>query len=202
MTVKRSFSATRHAGVYKRIILKEDRVIGAVMYGETSDSSLFFSLLKSEENIGPIRDTLIFGPAFQGGGQFDPFAAVAALPDDAEICGCNGICKGTIVNAISTGAHDLSAIKSETKASASCGSCSGLVEQILASTLGDEFKVPEAQPICGCTEFTHDDLRRIIKSQGLKTNSSRHAGMRLEDILRMCVLSARSQFLYDCRMAA
>ena len=156
-------------GVYKRITLRENRIIGVVMYGDTSDSSWFFALLKTKEDIGPIRETLIFGPAFQGDGQFDPLAAVAALPDDAEICGCNGICKGTIINAISAGANDLSAIKSETKASASCGSCSGLVEQILALSLGDEFTAPEAQPVCGCTDFTHADLRRIIKSQALKS---------------------------------
>ena len=43
-----------------------------------------------------MRDTLIFGQAYQGGAPLDPMAAVAALPDDAEICGCNGVCKGKI----------------------------------------------------------------------------------------------------------
>ena len=45
-----------------------------------------------------MRDTLIFGQAYQGGAPLDPMAAVAALPDDAEICGCNGVCKGKIVD--------------------------------------------------------------------------------------------------------
>jgi NAD(P)H-nitrite reductase large subunit len=44
-----------------------------------------------------MRDTLIFGQAYQGGPPLDPMAAVAALPDEAEICGCNGVCKGKIV---------------------------------------------------------------------------------------------------------
>ncbi|MEE9388217.1 MAG: nitrite reductase large subunit NirB [Paracoccaceae bacterium] len=156
-------------GIYKRIILQNDRIIGTVIYGDTSDSSWFFSKLKSGEDISGLRDTLIFGPAFQGGTPQDPLAAVAALSDDAEICGCNGICKGTIITAIKDGAADLTAIRACTKASASCGSCSGLVEQLLASTLDGDFVAPTAQPVCSCTDLTHEDVRRIIKSQALKS---------------------------------
>ncbi len=155
-------------GIYKRIILRENRIIGAVMYGETADSSWFFAKLKDGEDISEIRDTLIFGPAFQAGGQ-EPLAAVAALPDDAEICGCNGICKSTIVSAISAGADTLAQVKAQTKASASCGSCSGLVEQLLAHTLGDDFEAPASQSICNCTDLAHEDIRRLIKSRGLKS---------------------------------
>ncbi|NIZ63383.1 nitrite reductase large subunit [Sedimentitalea sp. CY04] len=156
-------------GIYKRIILRDNRIIGTVMYGDTADSSWLFAKLKSGEDISDIRDTLIFGPAFPAGAPTDPLATIAALPDDAEICGCNGICKGAIVTAIGKGATDLAALKATTKASASCGSCTGLVEQVLASTLGDTFVIPAAQPICGCTDMTHEDLRRMIKSQSLKT---------------------------------
>lgn len=156
-------------GIYKRLILQDDRIVGTVMYGDTTDRSWFFSKIKANEDISEIRDTLIFGPTFQGGEPLDPLAAVAALPDDAEICGCNGICKSTITNAITGGAHDLAAIKLTTKASASCGSCAGLVEQVLAVSLGDDFVVPTPQSICGCTDFTHEDVRRIIKSQQLKS---------------------------------
>ncbi|KAE9629246.1 nitrite reductase large subunit NirB [Parasedimentitalea maritima] len=156
-------------GIYKRIILRDNQIIGTVMYGDTADSSWLFSKLKSGEDISDIRDTLIFGPSFPGGAPTDPLATIAALPEDAEICGCNGICKGTIVGAIQDGATDLAALKATTKASASCGSCSGLVEQVLASTLGDTFVMPVSQPICGCTDMTHEDLRRIIISQQIKT---------------------------------
>ncbi|MGY6704429.1 nitrite reductase large subunit NirB [Roseinatronobacter sp.] len=156
-------------GVYKRLVIEENRLIGAVMYGDTGDGSWFFGLIKDGTDISDMRDTLIFGPAYQGGGQTDPLAAVAALPPEAEICGCNGICKGTIVSAIEGGAATLADIKAQTKASASCGTCTGLVEQVLASTLGDAFELPAAQPICGCTELTHEDVRRLIKAQGLKS---------------------------------
>jgi len=156
-------------GVYKRLVLQDDVVIGAVMYGDTADGNWFFGLIRDETDISDMRDTLIFGPAYQGGAAADPLAAVAALPPEAEICGCNGVCKGTIVEAINAGAGTLEEVRAQTKASGSCGTCTGLVEQVLAVTLGDDFVMPAAKPVCGCTDLTHEDVRRLIKSQELKS---------------------------------
>jgi nitrite reductase (NADH) large subunit len=156
-------------GIYKRLVIDGDRLIGAVMYGDTADGAWFFSLIKDGTDIAPMRDTLIFGPGYQGGAQPDPLAAVAALPRDAEICGCNGVCKGRIIDAISAGATSLDAVRAQTKASSSCGTCTGLVEQVLRVTLGDEFTLPTSQPMCKCTDHTHEDVRRLIKAQGLKS---------------------------------
>ncbi|QEE35400.1 NAD(P)/FAD-dependent oxidoreductase [Octadecabacter sp. SW4] len=154
-------------GVYRRLVVEDDVLVGAVMYGDTSDSNWFFGLIRDKTDIAGIRDTLIFGPAYQGGTPLDPLAAVAALPRDAEICGCNGICKGQIEDAIAAGASDLGSVRATTKASGSCGTCTGLVEQVLAVRLGDDFVAPAAASVCGCTDMTHEDVRRMIKSQKL-----------------------------------
>ncbi|RED12186.1 nitrite reductase large subunit NirB [Pontivivens insulae] len=156
-------------GVYKRLVIKDNVVVGAVMYGDTADGNWFFGLIKDKTDISDMRETLIFGPAFQGGSPADPLSAVAALPLDAEICGCNGICKGTIVDAITAGSTELGAVRATTKASASCGTCTGLVEQLLEVTLGDEYAAPENAAICGCTDLSHEDVRRLIKTKELKS---------------------------------
>jgi nitrite reductase (NADH) large subunit len=106
-------------GVYKRVVLKGDRIVGAVLYGDTADGNWYFDLLRKQEDISDIRDGLIFGQAFAlGGGAFaDPNAAVAALSDDAEICGCNGVSKGKVVATIEAGACSLDAVRSQCKAS-------------------------------------------------------------------------------------
>lgn len=156
-------------GVYKRLILQGNKVIGAVMYGDTADGAWFYNHIKEGTDVAEMRDTLIFGPAYQGGAAADPLSAVAALPADAEICGCNGVCKGKIVDAINGGATTLDAVRATTKASGSCGTCTGLVEQVLAVTLGDDFVMPTAQPICKYSDHTHEDVRRLIKAQELKS---------------------------------
>jgi len=156
-------------GIYKRLILQEDRIVGAVLYGDTADGNWYFDLLKKGEIIADIRDALIFGQAFAtGAGQADPKAAVAALSDDAEICGCNGVSKGQVVACIANGAATLDAVRATCKASASCGSCTGLVESLLALTLGDDYAGERAvRTVCGCTSFGHDDVRREIMAQGM-----------------------------------
>jgi nitrite reductase (NADH) large subunit len=156
-------------GVYKRVVVRQDRIVGAVLYGDTTDGNWYFDLLRRGESVADIRDALIFGQAFaSGGGPADPKAAVAALSDEAEICGCNGVSKGAVVSCIAKGAHSLDAVRAGCKASASCGSCTGLVETILSLTLGDEV---EAGPktMCKCTSFGHDDVRREIVAQAMRS---------------------------------
>lgn len=158
------------AGIYKRLVIKENRIIGTVLYGETADGAWFNDLKKKQTDISDMRDTLIFGQAYQGGSPLDPMAAVAALPDDAEICGCNGVCKGKITSTITAkGLTSLDEVRAHTKASASCGSCTGLVEQLMTLTLGDKYNPAAVTPMCTCTELGHDDVRRLIKAKGLKS---------------------------------
>jgi nitrite reductase (NADH) large subunit len=160
-------------GIYKRVVVQGSRVIGAVLYGDTADGNWYFDLLKKGEDISEVREALIFGQAFAdanalgGGALRDPNAAVAALSADAEICGCNGVSKAKIVACIGGGAHSVDAVRAGCKASASCGSCTNLVESLLAITLGGKV---EAGPktMCKCTSFTHDDVRRLILEKQLK----------------------------------
>jgi len=158
-------------GVYKRVVVKDDRVVGAVLYGDTADGNWYFDLLKKQEDVSQLRDLLIFGQAFaSGGGPTDPNAAVAALSDDAEICGCNGVSKGKVVACINAGNATLDAVRATCKASASCGSCTGLVESLLKVTLGEEYAGERtAKTMCKCTSFTHEDVRREIVAQGMKS---------------------------------
>ncbi len=156
-------------GVYKRLVIEGDQLVGAVMYGDTADGNWFFGLIKDGTDITAMRETLIFGPAYQGGAQTDPMAAVAALPPSAEICGCNGVCKSKIVDAILGGANTLDLVRATTKASSSCGTCTGLVEQVMAVTLGDSFTANANPAMCKCTDHTHEDVRRLIKSMALKS---------------------------------
>ncbi len=158
------------AGIYKRLVLKEDKIVGAVLYGDVADGPWYFDMLRRGADIGALRETLIYGQSHQGGGTHDPRAAVAALGDDAEICGCNGISKGKIVAAITAkGLTTLADVRAHTKASASCGSCTGLVEQVMALTLGDAYQPNAVEPVCGCTDLGHDEVRRLIRAKGLKT---------------------------------
>lgn len=155
-------------GVYKKIVLKDNKIHGAVMYGDTVDGAWYFQLLRDGTDVSDIRDHLMFGQAHLGDSGHGGENAASAMSDDMEICGCNGVCKGDIVNAITDkGLFTLEEVKVHTKAAASCGSCTGLVEQILASTVGDYSDTPKKKAMCGCTDFTHDEVRHAIEENKL-----------------------------------
>ena len=161
-------------GVYKKLVLKDDKLVGACLYGDTVDGSWYFKLLREGRDIAEIRDTLMFGEANTGrpgDTGHEGFTMAAAMPDTAEVCGCNGVCKGAIVKAIKEkGLFTLEDVRKHTKASASCGSCTGLVEQIIMFTAGGDYSsAAKAKPMCGCTDHTHQEARDAIRHNKLLT---------------------------------
>ena len=158
-------------GVYKKLVVRDNRIKGAVLYGDTIDGTWYFQLLREGTDISDFRSTILFGQHDLGDAGHGDETRVAALPDDAEICGCNGVTKGQIVDAIQTqGLFTLDEVRAHTKASASCGSCTGLVEAILASTVGEGYEAqPSKKPLCGCTDYSHDEVIKAIKEQELKS---------------------------------
>ena len=159
------------AGTYKKLVLRDDRIKGAVLYGDTIDGTWYFQLMREGTSIADFRKTLLFGQHDLGDAGHGDETRVMALSSDAEICGCNGVCKGDIVNAISRhGLFTLEDVRAHTKASSSCGSCTGLVEALLASTVGEGYDAsPNKQPMCKCTDYSHDVVIASIKKHELKS---------------------------------
>ena len=151
------------------LVIEDNRIKGAVLYGDTLDGAWYFQLMRDGVDISAQRDRLLFGQAHLGDSGHSEIQPVAMMSDDAEICGCNGVCKGTIVDAIvKKNLFTLDDVRAHTKASSSCGSCTAVVEQLLAFTLGsDYFGSPKTKPLCKCTEYTHEDIQRVIKEQHL-----------------------------------
>lgn len=156
------------AGIYKKLVIRDNRIDGAVLYGDTVDGAWYFQLMREGTDISDIREHLLFGQAHLGNAGHGGQTQAASMSDAMQVCDCNGVCKGEIVQAITgKGLFTLEEVKLHTKAAASCGSCTGLVEQILASTLGSDYSAPEAKPLCGCTDYTHDQVREAIRSRRL-----------------------------------
>jgi nitrite reductase (NADH) large subunit len=158
-------------GVYKKLIIKDDKLIGACLYGDTVDGSWYFKLLREGRTVQDIRDKLMFGESHLGDAGHQGVSKAAAMADSDEVCGCNGVTKGTICKAIKEkGLFTLDEVKKHTKASASCGSCTGLVEQILMFTAGGDYSAtPKKKAVCACTEHSHQDVRDAIAKEKLLT---------------------------------
>jgi nitrite reductase (NADH) large subunit len=167
-------------GVYKKLVIHDDKIIGGVLYGDTADGAWYFQMLRDGKPIHEIRDHLMFGQNSLGNTGHQGQDKAAAMTDDMEVCGCNGVCKGTIVKAIQAdGLFTLDDVKKKTKAGSSCGSCTGLVEQILASTLGGGYAPPStAKSVCACTELNHEEVREEIRQNKYLTIPDAMKGMK------------------------
>ncbi len=157
-------------GVYKKLVIQDDTLVGACMYGDTVDGAWYFKLLREGRKISDIRDRLMFGEHFStsniGDVGHQGQNKAAAMADGDEVCGCNGVTKGAICKAIKDkGLFTLEEVRKCTKASASCGSCTGLVEQLLMFTAGGDYSAaPTKKAMCGCTDRSHEEVRQAIRT--------------------------------------
>jgi nitrite reductase (NADH) large subunit len=159
------------SGVYKKLVIKDDKLIGACLYGDTVDGSWYFKLLRNGRSVADIRDKLMFGESNIGDVGHAGHNKAVSMPNEAEVCGCNGVTKGTICKAIKEkGLFTLDEVRKHTKASASCGSCTGLVEQILMFTAGGDYSAtPKTKAVCACTDHGHQAVREAIVKNKLLT---------------------------------
>jgi nitrite reductase (NADH) large subunit len=160
-----------NGGVYKKLVIKDDVLVGACLYGDTTDGAWYFKLVRDKTPISSMRDRLMFGESNLGDTGHQGVNKAALMLDSAEVCGCNGVCKGKIVQVIKEkGLFTLEDVRKHTKASSSCGSCTGLVEQILMSTVGNDYSTaPQKKAMCGCTIHSHAEVRKVIIDQHLIT---------------------------------
>ncbi len=157
------------SGIYKKLVIRNDKLVGGVLIGDTTDGAWYFRLVRDGRNVAEIRDRLMFGEANLGDTGHQGQSRALSMADDAEVCGCNGVCKGAIVKAIrDKGLFTLDDVRKHTKASSSCGSCTGLVEQLLMATAGADYSTPtRLKAVCGCTERNHQEVREAIRGQHL-----------------------------------
>ncbi|WP_163117753.1 NADPH-nitrite reductase [Bacillus subtilis] len=152
-------------GIYKKIVLRGNQIVGAVLFGDSSEGNRLFSMIQKEADISETSKISILQPLDQQAGT----SITAAMSDDEIICGCNGVSKGAIIQAIhEKGCSSTDEIKACTGASRSCGGCKPLVEEILQHTLGSDFDASsQKESICGCTTLSRDEVVEEIKAKGL-----------------------------------
>lgn len=154
---------------YKKILLRDKVMVGAVLFGDITDSAELQKLIKLRtEMTDELYESLMGSGCCGGGGK--KTTSVENMSNEEIVCGCNGVTKGTIVDVITNqGLTTVDEIKACTGATRSCGGCKPVVEQILQYVLGDGFKTAAKQGICGCTTMGRDEIVAEIKAKGLQT---------------------------------
>ncbi|MDH6363226.1 nitrite reductase (NADH) large subunit [Enterococcus sp. PF1-24] len=160
---------------YKKIFIKENRIEGIVLYGDTEDGSRYYNMMKKGQEIDDLQSIAVLASA--DGGQQDN---VVDWADDETVCGCNGVTKGAIVKAIrEKGLTSVGEVGKVTKAGTSCGKCKGQVQALLEHELGDA--VSTATGICGCTDLNRDQVMTQIYAKHLTTTKEVFAALNFKN---------------------
>ncbi len=149
-------------GVYKRLMVKDGKLVGVLLVGDASDSHRYAEWLRAGTDLTSRRRSLLFPEPGADRG-----LDVAAMPDSDTVCGCMGVTKGSIIAAIhEKGVNTLTQLKECTRASTGCGSCTSLCEQLLKA-VAPGFEEDRKKVLCSCLPFTQENLREIVRSQRL-----------------------------------
>ncbi len=154
----------RAVGIYKKLTLRDGKLVGAILVGDTSDSHRYMDWLRTGADLTAQRRHLLFPPPAADAG-----LDAAEMPESATVCGCVGVTKGAIIHAIHHGrVNTLSQLKERTRASTGCGSCTALCQNLLRA-VAPAFEDDRRTVMCACVPFTEDNLREILRSQQLKS---------------------------------
>jgi nitrite reductase (NADH) large subunit len=114
-------------GVYRKLVVRGNRLIGAVLVGDSSAAAGLVRLFDAGTPLPANRlDVLASGDAIPGAG---PAA-------DPEVCNCHHVTKTTLVAAIRGGCDSLARIADATSAGTGCGSCRGQLTDLILKTCG------------------------------------------------------------------
>ncbi len=151
-------------GIYKKLLVRDNKLAGVILVGDVNDSHRYMEWLRADTDISAMRRSLLFPEPTSDDGQ-----DVAQIPDGETVCGCMGVTKGAIVQAIqSRGLNTLAQLKECTKASTGCGSCTTLCQHLLKA-VAPNFEEEGKKVLCHCVPFSQESLREIVRSQRLKS---------------------------------
>lgn len=150
-------------GVYKKLVFKDSKMVGAVLFGDTSDRTRLLEMILKKQDVSDVERITLF-QTLNGGG-----CSVASMAHSEIICNCNGVPKGVIIEAVlKNGLTTVDQVKKCTKASGSCGGCKPLVSDLLSYIQSDEFdEIVEQKSMCSCTTLTEDEVVYEMQLQGV-----------------------------------
>ncbi|MDQ4008778.1 MAG: nitrite reductase large subunit NirB, partial [Actinomycetota bacterium] len=150
------------SGVYKKLVVDADgtRLLGGILVG---DASSYATLRPLAAGRTPLPDNVesLLVPARDG--------AALAVPDDAVVCSCRNVTRGTICDTIrGQGCQDLACVQRCTSAGVTCGSCVPVVKRLLGEEL-TAAGVAVGTGLCEHFDLSRQELFDLVRVRGIRT---------------------------------
>lgn len=155
-------------GVYQNLVIRDDRLVGATLVGDTSKAAFLIQAFDRGLALPENRLGLLFDLGEPAGE-----ISVADMPDDEQVCNCNGVAKGTICSTVAAGCRTVTGVMDRTRAGKGCGTCKGLVARIVEwAADGDVQEDPAASYYVPGVPMPKPELMRAIREHRLTSVSS------------------------------
>ena len=154
-------------GVYKKLLFSNDgkKLLGGILVGDANDYGTLSVMAKTGQEVTGAPSELVTGP--QGGAPIG--GGVTNMPDEAQICSCNNVLKGEILEAIHSGdCDDAAAVKACTKAGTGCGGCFPMVVDLFNAEMKAAGKTVK-KDMCPCFPYSRIELFDIVKVKQFRT---------------------------------
>jgi nitrite reductase (NADH) large subunit len=166
------FSEPKH-GIYKTIIVRDGKLVGATLVGDVSKVAFLMQAFDRGLPLPEERISLMFDI-----GTPEADVGVAELADDAQVCNCNGVSKSALVACVKGGQKTVAGVMAKTRAGKGCGSCKGLVAQIVEWSAGGTVESdPSADWYVPGVPYDKPELMRLIRELALHSVSSVFAAL-------------------------
>ncbi len=160
-------------GVYQTVIIRDGILVGATLLGDVSKVASLTQAFDRRVPLPEERVRLLFDLGA-------PTAKVGAaeLDDQAQVCNCNGVSKGQLVACVRDGQRTVGGVMAATRAGKGCGSCKGLVADVVAAALGEDLETDPAQAYyVPCIPMDKAALIAEIRSRELRSPSAVFAAL-------------------------
>lgn len=166
------FSEPRR-GIYKSVVIRDGRLVGATLLGDVGKVAFLTQSFDRGLPLPEERVELLFelgGPSGQQG--------AAEMDDSVQVCNCNGVSKGDLVACVRAGTRSVTGVMGATRAGKGCGSCKGLVRDIVEWAAGDDVEVDEtASWYVPAIPMEKPELVAAIRERGLRSVSAVFAAL-------------------------
>jgi len=132
--------AEPHRGTYKKLIIRNGQLVGGILLGDSGKAAFLLHAFEGNATLPDERIRLLFDI-----GSAPKRVTLDQIPLDAQICSCEHVNKGTIVECVNRGKHTAEEVKAATRAGLACGSCAAMVGEIVAWACGGQNGAPAGE---------------------------------------------------------
>ena len=155
-------------GTYKKLIVRDGRLVGGILMGDISKAAYLMQAFDRDSALPDERLSLLFDLGA-------PAEAVTLdeMPDDTQVCNCNGVTKGAIGACVGKGLKSATSVMKATRAGMGCGSCKKLVGDVVDFFCGGAAEEdPSIHYYVPTVPLKKPELVEAVRAQGLKSVSS------------------------------